>query len=116
MDPAEQFVAFVPEHPPPCGLELRINFGLFAGREATQAEVDDLGRRLLHQVDAVSIVAERRYELSGEAEASVHQVRVELEPDLVPDDDRAVGELQGRLLSTAEDWAAACIAERHAAV
>lgn len=116
MDTVEQFVAFVSHRRPPCGLEVRVNFGLFAGREATQAEVDDLGRRLLQQVDAVSVVAERRYELTEQAEASVHQVRIEIEPDLVPVDERRAGELQGRLLALAEGWASACIAERRAAV
>jgi hypothetical protein len=116
VDAAEQFVAFVSQGRPPCGLEVRVNFGLFASREATQAEIDDLGRRLLQQLDAVSIVAERRYEVSEDAEATVHQVRIEVEPDLVPADERAAGELQGRLLGLAEGWANACIAERHAAV
>ena len=40
--------------------DIRVNFGMFAGREATKAEIDDLARALLEEVDAITIVAEQR--------------------------------------------------------
>jgi hypothetical protein len=113
---AERFIAFASRGTQPSGLEVRVNFGLLAGREATPAEIDELARRLLSVVPSVSIVAERRHEVSERAEASVHQVRVEVEPDLVPGGERDTGELQGRVLTVAEQWAEACVADRHATV
>ena len=49
-------IAFaVHEHEPPA-LEVRINFGIFAGREATPAEIDELATQVLEKVGSVSIV------------------------------------------------------------
>ena len=31
--------------------DIRVNFGLFAGREATRAEIDDLAKTLLDEVE-----------------------------------------------------------------
>jgi hypothetical protein len=83
--------------------DIRVNFGVFAGRDATQAEIDDLARDLLGAVSAVTIVAEQRTVADREMEASVHQIRIELE---------AEADAQGPLL-IAERWAEACAAERH---
>ena len=85
--------------------DIRINFGMFAGREATRAEIDDLAKALLDEVDAVTIVAEQRTIADHEMEASVHQIRIELSED----------DLQRPLL-IAEQWAEACVAERHAEI
>ena len=93
-----------------------MNFGLFAGREATPAELDELARRLLNDVERVSVVSERRYEVSQRVEASVHQVRVEVTQELVPDDIVQAARLEGRLLALSEAWATECIADRSAAV
>ena len=109
-------VAFaVHEHEPPA-LEVRVNFGVFAGREATPAEIDDLATSLLEQVGAVSIVAEDRHEIDGHSEASIHQVRIEIATDALPTDRQQLEELGVRVVVAAEQWAAACIAERHAEV
>ena len=85
--------------------DIRVNFGLFAGREATRAEIDDLAQSLLDEVDAITIVAEQRTVADREMEASVHQIRIELSDD----------DLQRPLL-IAEQWASACVAERHAEI
>ena len=58
--------------------DIRVNFGMFAGREATRAEIDDLAKALLDEVDAITIVAEQRTVADREMEASVHQIRIEL--------------------------------------
>ena len=83
--------------------DIRINFGVFAGREVTQAEVDDLARTLLVELDSVTIVSEQRTIVDHEMEASVHQIRVE------PGD----GDVKA-LVALAAQWAEACINERHA--
>jgi hypothetical protein len=85
--------------------DIRINFGMFAGREATQAEIDELARELLAEVQAITIVAEQRTIADRDVEASVHQIRIELgksDPQ--------------RPLLIAERWAKACVAERHAEI
>jgi hypothetical protein len=86
-------------------VEIRVNFGMFAGREATAAEIEELARDLHDRVSDFAIVAEHRFEFGTEAEAAVHMVRIEL--------DEADAELRGRLLEIVERWAQACIAERH---
>jgi hypothetical protein len=86
--------------------DIRVNFGVFAGRDATQAEIDDLAKDLLDEVSAVTIVAEQRTVADREMEASIHQIRIELEPEADPQ----------RPLLIAERWAAACVAERHAEI
>ena len=58
--------------------ELRINFGVFAGRSATPAELDDLARTLLPELGDVTIIAEDRRELNESSETSLHQVRIDL--------------------------------------
>jgi len=95
---------------------VRVNFGVFAGRGATPAEIDELAAALLPKVGDVSIVAEERHEIGEDAEASLNQVRIEVSPDHVPDDERELDILCGRLVEAAESWARGCIAERHAEV
>jgi hypothetical protein len=110
---ADPTLAFaVREHEPPA-LEVRVNFGMFAGREATPAEIDDLASSLLEQVGAVSIVAEERHEIDEKSEAAIHQVRIEIDSASLPDDREALQELSLRMVAAAEQWAEACIAERH---
>jgi hypothetical protein len=85
--------------------EIRVNFGVITGREVTAAEVDELARELSTRVDAFSIVAEQRYEFAGDVEATVHQVKIEIEKPIDV-------EFRGRLVEIAERWANACAAER----
>jgi len=109
-------LAFVAQTEPPA-LEIRVNFGVFAGREATPAEIDELAKTLLPKVGGeVSIVREERHELSEHTEVSLQQVRIEVDADHVPADPVERAELAGRLLETAERWAQGCIADRHVEV
>ncbi|HEV3478803.1 MAG TPA: hypothetical protein VG144_05070 [Gaiellaceae bacterium] len=101
----------VHEHEPPA-LEVRVNFGMFAGREATPAEIDDLASQLLEKVGSVSIVSEERHEIDEHSEAAVHQVRIEVDAESLPEELGKREELAGRLVETAERWAGACIADR----
>lgn len=100
----------------PPGLAIRVNFGIFAGREATPAEIDELAAGLLPEVHDVSIVSEQRHEIGTEAEAALHQVLIEVDEERLPAREEELDELADRLVDTAERWARACIAERHAEV
>jgi hypothetical protein len=97
-------LAFVSE--PTGAREVRVNFGVFAGRNATAAEIEELARALVPEFGHVTVFAEERYELSGESATAVQQVRIEL-----PDDANA-----DRVVVLAEHWAQACIADRRAEV
>jgi hypothetical protein len=105
-DPTMAFVADDRDTP---GFEVRVNFGVFAGRAATAAEIDRLAEWLLDEVGAVSIVSEERHEIDAHGEASIHQVRIEL--DESADDETAL-----KILGRAEHWARLCVADRHAEV
>jgi len=94
-------------------IEVRVNFGVFAGRAATPAEIDRLAAYLLDEVGEVSIIAEERHEIDAQVEASVHQVRIELAADRVPREGEQREELERRILERAEHWAHLCVAERH---
>jgi hypothetical protein len=111
-DPAIAFAAEPAEVDAP--FELRVNFGVFAGRAATAAELDDLARRLLFDVETVSVVAEERHEVGDSTEAVLHQVRIELDPGDLPTERGVLEELKGRLVDAAERWARACATSRHA--
>jgi hypothetical protein len=109
MEP-QPAIAFAQRDDDPPALQIRVNFGVFAGRAATPAELDELGAALLEQVRHVSIVAEDRHEIGPDSEAAVYQVRVDL--DDADDDPR----LEQRLVDLAELWARACVAERQIGV
>ena len=112
---SDPLIAFEARTEPP-GLELRVNFGMFAGREATAAELDELAAALVPEVGEVSVVAEHRHEVGPEAESSLHQVRIEVAPEHVPESLEARESLTDRLLELAQEWATARIAERHTEV
>jgi len=113
---AEPQLAFCVRDAEPPGVEVRVNFGVFAGRAATAAEIDELAKTLLPKVGEVAIVAERRHEIGEESEASLNQVRIEVSPEHLPDDEHELDILCGRLVAAAESWASSCIAERHAEI
>lgn len=108
-------IAFIADPPETAALEVRVNFGIFAGRDVTNAEIDELARILLPEVPTVTILAEDRHQIDKDVEVSVHQVRIEIAPDAVPEgSDLAV--LGARITTLAEGWAESCISDRHADV
>ncbi len=109
----ENVIAFITDEEP-AGLEIRINFGVFAGRDATTAELEELGKLLVPEAGEVSIVGEQRHEMTEEAEVVLHQVRVAVSPDHVPDDASERRAFCERLVTLAEIWARQCFNERHA--
>jgi hypothetical protein len=103
----------VHRHDPPA-IEVRVNFGVYAGRDATAAEIDRLAEWLLDEVGEVSIISEERHEIDAQVEASVHQVRIEVSTDVAGG--QPPEELERRILERAEHWARLCVADRHAEI
>jgi hypothetical protein len=102
MEPA---VAFrVRDHERPT-LEVRVNFGVFASRNATPAEIDDLAHELRGALASFTIVAEERHEFGNDVETSLHQVVIQA--------DESSDELAISVVDIAERWARACFAVRH---
>jgi hypothetical protein len=56
--------------------EVVVNFGVFAGREVKQAEIDRLAQQLLEELESFEIVSEQRHQIDHSMEVSVHQVRI----------------------------------------
>jgi len=109
-------IAFASTDREPPHLEIRINFGIFAGREATPAELDELGRTVIAEVGHVTLVSEHRHELGGQTETSLHQVRMDVPRSVLPDDAAEAEWTRDRLVKLAERWARSCIDTRHAEV
>ena len=100
---------FVRGHDEP-GIEVRVNFGVFAGRHATPAEIDEFAVALRELVPSFSIVSEERHEFEDAVEASVHQVVVELPREVVGEEPELLAE---KIVLAANGWALECIASRH---
>ena len=94
------------------GIEVRVNFGVFAGRYATPAEIDELAVALKGSLPSFAIVAEDRHEFEGAVEASVHQVVVEVSQEHAGG---APDVLAEKIVLAANGWALECIASRHGA-
>src|SRR6478752_5147637 len=100
---------FVREHDEP-GIEVRVNFGVFAGRHATPAEIDELANALREFVPEFSVVSEARYEFADAVEAALHQVVIEVPLEHVVAQADLLAE---RIIFAANGWAIDCIASRH---
>src|SRR5690349_23815465 len=101
-------LAFVaaPEEAP--SIEIRVPFGAMTGRTVMLAEIDRLAAWLLDDVAAVTAVAEDRHQIGRRAEASVHQVRVDVSETDVPAAPAERQALEERLLQRVDDWARRC--------
>jgi hypothetical protein len=108
IEPAVALRASAHEAP---AIEIRINFGVFAGRMVTPAEIDELARCVSEFVSGFAIVAEERHEFGGAVEASVHQVVVEVPREHA---DFEADVLAERIVQVANVWALDCIESRHA--
>jgi hypothetical protein len=109
-------IAFVAPDGEPSELEIRINFGVFAGREATPAELDELGRAVMAEVEHVTLVSEHRRELECDSETSLHQVRMDIPEAALPVDTAEAEWTRDRILRLAERWTQSCFDARHAEV
>jgi hypothetical protein len=100
---------FVRRHEEP-GIEVRVNFGVFAGRHATPAEIDELAAALRELLPQFAIVAEQRHEFGDAVEASIHQVVVEVPQEHAGETPDVLAE---QIVLAANGWALECIASRH---
>jgi hypothetical protein len=107
IEPAIAFCVRTHDGP---ALEVRVNFGVFSGRQATPAEIDHLARALHDHLESFAVVAEERHEFGGDVEASLHQVVIEVEREFAGDD---VDMLCDRVIEIADAWAGECFADRH---
>jgi hypothetical protein len=105
----QEAIAFRVQGREAAALEVRVNFGVFAGRNATQAEIDELARGLQEIVASFAIIAEERHEFGNDVEASARQIVIEVLPEYVDADLETLGE---RVVARAERWATQCIDER----
>jgi hypothetical protein len=99
----------VREHDEP-GVEVRVNFGVFAARHATPAEIDELALALREFAPSFAIVSEERHEFGDAVEASVHQVVVEVPQEVAGQEPQLLAE---QIVLAANGWALDCIASRH---
>jgi hypothetical protein len=97
-------LVFVEEVEGDADLQIVANFGIFAGREATPAEVERLAHGLLEDLESVEIICEQRYEFNREVEATVYRIRLEIPPG---NRSRVAG-----LREIVDAWAQDCIGER----
>ena len=106
MDPA---IAFrVPPHEEPV-VEVRVNFGVYAGRNATPAEIDDLARLLRDEAKQFTVTVEERHEFGNDRETSLRQVVIEVDRQSAGNDADALAK---RMVDKANTWASACISSR----
>ncbi|HZS24291.1 MAG TPA: hypothetical protein VFA30_04820 [Gaiellaceae bacterium] len=105
----EEAIAFIVREPAKPAVEVRVNFGVFAGRNATQAEIDDLARALNDEVESFAVLAVERHEFSGDSETSLRQVVIEVTEAYAGPEPEQLAE---RIVQRAERWAAACIHDR----
>jgi hypothetical protein len=106
MDPAVAFRVHPNEGP---ALEVRVNFGVYAGRNATPAEIDDLARSLRTEVQAFTIIAEERHQFGDDMETSLHQVIIEIDRKNARN---LTDDVCERIVELAGDWVGASIAAR----
>jgi hypothetical protein len=105
----EPEIAFrVDAHAAPA-LEVRVNFGVYTGRNATAAEIDDLAHALRADIATFTVIAAARHEFGNDVETAVHQVVIEVDAE---HGGEIPAETADRVVATANGWAAACIASR----
>ena len=90
------FPVRTPEQP---GLEIRVNFGMFAGREATAAEIEELGAALLPEIGHAQISSEKRLrDRPRQPRPTCTRSGSRCRTRTLPVDDFLIGELAGRLV------------------
>ena len=106
MGPVTDPVITYETRPAPA-LQFLVNFGVFTGREATRLDLHRLAERLLAFLPSVTVLSERRFELSSRTEGELHQVRVEVAHDALPPG-WEIEALRVELTGVIQDWACAC--------
>ena len=96
---------------PAVALAFRVNFGVFAGRDVSRLDIERLGAELLSLIENVAITAEHRYEFGQLSSGDVHQVRVEIDHDVLPPDEVDIEALRGRVAGMLDAWLRSCLTE-----
>jgi hypothetical protein len=103
----EPVAAYVSHDSP---LELTVNFGIFAGRDSSRADIDRLGEMLLAFVPGATLFSGHRYEFArGAAEATASEVKIRF-PLVLPTEKGELEPLIDMLLETARRWVRDCAA------
>jgi hypothetical protein len=89
---------------PAPALEFTASFGVFAGREVSPREIERLSSALLPLVSSVSISAEHRFEVGADSTVALHQVRVEVPREALPEREEDIESLRARLAETIKEW------------
>jgi hypothetical protein len=96
---------------PAVAMTFLVNFGVFAGRSVSQLELERLGAELLALVEGVALVSEHRHELAPQSSIDLHQVRVEIDRDVLPADEPHIEALRGRIAGILDEWLHSCLVE-----
>lgn len=96
---------------PAVAMTFLVNFGVFAGRSVSQLEIERLGTALLELVEGVAIVSEHRVEFAVQSSIDLHQVRVEIDRDVLPADEPDIEALRQRLARALEEWLHSCLTQ-----
>jgi hypothetical protein len=100
---AEVQPAFVSREGP---LEIIVNFGVFAGRDAGRKEIETLAEQLAPLVSGVTVIVGHRYEFAvGAAEVSACEVSARFDDFLLPTDHTEREAFVGELLAKINQWA-----------
>src|SRR5690349_860422 len=94
---------------PAPALQFLVNFGVVTGREATGNDIRKLSEALLDILPAVTILSEDRFEVGERSRADLHEVRVEVAHEALPQDESDIEALRARLSEAIRDWARACV-------
>jgi hypothetical protein len=96
---------------PAVAMSFVVNFGVFAGRGVSRLELERLGADLLELVEGVAVVSEHRLEMAAQSSIDLHQVRVEIDRDVLPQDEPDVEALRAKVVVKLEDWLHSCLTE-----
>jgi hypothetical protein len=88
-----------------------VNFGVFAGRGVSQLELERLGDDLLRVVEGAAVISEHRLEFAAHSTIDLHQVRVEIDRDVLPPDEPDIEALRARVVGMLEEWLHSCLTE-----
>lgn len=94
---------------PAPALEFTVNFGVFAGREASPRELERLTEVLLPLVPWLTVTSEQRSEIGADVSVTLHLVRVGIDNDALPSDQPDVEALRVKIADTIKAWLERCL-------
>ena len=109
MHDADPPVAFVLEPVEPLPLQIRVNFGIYTGRDATRPELERLASRVLERTGTVSVIGQQRYVAGLEQMVCLHEVLIEVAPDGIERAGYDLETLHELLLADARNWLEECV-------